>query len=44
MTELVDELGVADDRKRVEDEDFSWKNLVVFPFTEMGKTEEKTSL
>lgn len=42
--ELADELAVADDRKRgVEDEVFCRKNVVVFPFTEMGKTDEKTS-
>lgn len=45
MTELADELGVAYDRKRgQEDEVFSLNNLVVFPFTQMGKTEEKAGL
>lgn len=28
----------------MEDEVFSLNNLVVFPFTEMGKTEKKTGL
>lgn len=42
---LVDELGVIYDRKRGQaGEIFSLHNLVVFPFTEMGKTEEKTGL
>lgn len=37
MTEPTD-LGMADDRKRgKKDEVFSLNNLVVFPFTEMGK-------
>lgn len=45
LIELADKLGVADDRKReVEDKDFSLKNLVIFPFTEMWKSEEKTGL
>lgn len=45
LVELADKLGVADDRKReVEDKDFSLKNLVIFPFTEMWKSEEKTGL
>lgn len=45
MTELVDGLGVACGTKRgMEDEVFSLNNLMVFPFTGMGKTEEKTSL
>lgn len=42
--ELADEWAVADDRKRgVEDTVFCMKNVVVFPFTELGKTDEITS-
>lgn len=45
LTELADELGMACGTKRgMEDEVFSLNNLVVFPFTWLGKTEEKTSL
>lgn len=45
LIELADKWGVADDRKReVEDKDFSLKNLVIFPCTEMWKSEEKTGL
>lgn len=45
LKEPTDELGVTyGTKRRMEDEVFSLSNLVVFPFTEMGKTEEKTSL
>ena len=41
LTELVDELGVVCGTKRgMKDEVFSLNNLVVFPFTGMGKTGE----
>lgn len=42
---MADELGVACGTKRgMEDEVFSLNNLVAFPFTGLGKTEENTSL
>ena len=43
LTELTDELGVAVDREK-KDVVFTLNNMVLFPFTEMGKIVEKTGL